>query len=334
VISGTVAGVTVFLLPSVFGFLAWELKENYKLYRATRPDRLTSAPVGTHGETMRGLLVLGFHSGTVPKLYERLRRAAQREDEEAVVSLRTPRLDGGPGGDGLGRFREGIRQVEQAVRRFVDRELVAILHRCPRWTFGELEVARVDLGSNRIRVELGCSELSAAPCTLTFEEQSGFVVAGVSEPGFLGALRARSELGVLLFENALAGFYQRAEVDLVREQIEAELGEGAHYDVADEGLLVWPGQDYQSELVYRIDTRRSRPITPKVRGVAPTTPPSVLDTGRMLYRQQEVSWVAWVAAWGAADHDGVDVPRLLPGRSILPSLEAEPQAELPPAAGD
>ena len=329
VISGAVAGVTVFLLPSASGFLAWELKENYKLYRATRPDRLTAAPVGLHGETMRGLLVLGFHSGTLPKLYERLRRAAQREDEAAVVSLRAPRLDGGPGGDGLGRFREGIRHVEQAVRRFVDRELVAILHRCPRWTFGEIEVERVDLSSNRIRVELGCSDLGATPCTLTFEEQSGFVVAGVGEPGFLVALKERTELGVLLFENALAGLYQRAEVDLVREQIEAELGEGIHYDVADEGLVVWPGHDYETELVYRIDTRRARPITPKVRGVPPKTPPRVLDTGRMLYRQQEVSWLAWVAAWDAADHEEVDVPRLLSGSSILPPLDVEFLLETP-----
>ncbi len=315
VIAGTIAGITVFLVPSVFGFLAWELKENYKLYRATRPDRLHASPVGPHGETMRALLVVGLHSGTLPKLYERMRRTAQREDDAAALSLGR---DGNRGGQlgGLGRFRDGLREIEQGVRRFVERELCAVLHRTPRWSFGKLRVATVDLSSNRVRVTVRCGA-DPSQAELTFEEQSGFVVAGAAQPGFIARLVKDAPEQAVLFENALAGLYQLAEVDLVREQIEAELGEAAHYDIADDGLIVWPQRDYRTELVYPI-RKKARVVEPQVRGDAPSAAPPVLDMRRIAFRDQAISWVSWVAAWTAADDLHARVPRLLQGVSILP----------------
>ena len=308
---------TIWFASGIFGFLAWELKENYKLYRATRPDRLPPAMVGPHGETIRGLLVAGFHSGTLPKLYERLRRAAHREDEAQVVSFRKAGADGTLTSDGLGRFRAGIRDVERGVRRFVERELLALLHRCPRWTYGEIVVGRIDLSSNRIRVELRCPDLDDSPAELTFEEQSGYVVAGLPQAGFVAEL-VRDPMAARLFENALAGLYALAEVDLVREQLEAELGEGVHYDIADEGLLVWPGVDYETELVYDIEGAHGLVVEAEVRGEEPEEPPRVLDTRRMFYRDQGVSWLAWVAAWSAASHESMEVPRVMRGVSLLP----------------
>ncbi|MEM9693352.1 MAG: hypothetical protein AAGA56_12460 [Myxococcota bacterium] len=325
-IANTVAGVTVFLLPSVFGFLAWELKENYKLYQATRPDRLPPARVGPSGETVHGLLVAGFHSGTLPKLYERLRRAAQRQDEDLVM----PRLRKDErGGDwGLGKFREGLGDVERGVRRFVDRELITLLKRCPGWKHGPVSIEAVVLSSNRIRIQLACSALGEESCEITFEEQSGFVVAGIPRVGFINELCRRDRLGRRLFENALAGFYQRAEVDLVREQIEAELPSGVHYDVSDEGLLVWPDRDYRTELAYPLAKASGRVIAPaQVRGEPLEVPPRVLDTRRMFFREQEISWLAWVAAWSAAGHDGAEVPPLLRGVSLLPPETARGTAQ-------
>lgn len=319
VIAPTVAGVTVFLLPSVFGFLAWELKENYKLYRATRPDRLPPSPVGPHGETMRSLLVVGLHSGTLPKLYERLRRAAQRQDESAVLSFRR---DKRAGVGGLGSFRDGLREIEQGVRRFVERELIAVLHRSPRWTAGKLKVETVDLSSNRIRVAISCGGAKNDVAELTFEEQAGYVVAGAAQPGFILSLAQRDPEHALMFENALAGLYQLAEVDIVREQIEAELGEAAHYDIAADGLIVWPEGDYRTELTYDIRDGDGRVLTPRIRGDEPKLPPPVLDTRRMAFSDQAISWLAWVAAWSAAETEGARIPRLLRGVSILPTEEA------------
>ncbi len=328
IVAGTFAGITIFLLPSAFGFLAWELKENYRLYRATRSERLGAAPFGPHGETMRGLLVAGLHSGTLPKHYERLRRAAQRDDETAVANRllgRTVAAERGEGG--LGRFRRGIREVERSVRRFVERELIAPLAEARRWTFGELRVTRLDLSSNRIRVELTCDALGSEPAELTFEEQSGVIVAGIPKAGFITQLCGKSATGARLLENALAGLYQRAEVDLVREQIEAMLDVGANYDIAAEGLVVWPGRDYRTELVYRLDVRRGRTIKPRIRGIGPLHPARVIDTRQLLYRAQNLSWLAWVGAWGAADHESAEIPRLLHGTSILPHSEVDAAAE-------
>ncbi|MEM6787973.1 MAG: hypothetical protein AAF715_10690 [Myxococcota bacterium] len=314
-ISNTLAGVTVFLIPSVFGFLAWELKENYKLYRATRPDEMPAANVGPHGETVRGLLVPGFHSGTLPKLYERLRRAAQREDEASVLRKdRKPR-----GGGGLNRFREGLSDVERGVARFFDRELLRLLHRCPRWPHGPLDLDGIELSSNRIRVRVRCPALSKAPCEITLEEQSGFLVAGMPRPGFVARLTP-GDGGRRLFENALAGLYQLAQVDFVREQLEAELGDAINYDIADAGLLVWPDDDYRIELLYPLgEADGGAPIAPLVRGIEPEVPPRVLDPRRMFYRDQNISWLAWVAAWSASAHAQADIPRLLRGVSILPA---------------
>jgi hypothetical protein len=328
VVGGAVAGVTVFLLPSVFGFLAWELKENWKLYRATRPAMLVPSLVGPHGETMRGLLVPGLHSGTLPKLYERLRRAAQREDETALAGMIFRRATTADKGDGLGRFREGIRGAAQGVRRFVERELVAQLASAPRWSFGELRVVQVDLSSNRVRIQIACDGLGREPCTVSIDEQSGQLVAGIADAGFVTRLGERDAVASRLFENALAGLYQRAEVDLVREQIEAELGENAHYDISDEGLVVWPGPDFRTEIVYRLHRKVGTSLAPRVRGEAPAEPPRVLDIRRLLYRSQPISWLSWVGAWEAAAHPSAEVPRLLQGATILPRTAAKATPEL------
>ena len=83
------AGIIVFLMqfivPGIFGFLVWELRENWRFYRANRPWTLRPIAVGHHGETVSRLLRNGFHSGTVPKLFGRLRRARRREEIENVT---------------------------------------------------------------------------------------------------------------------------------------------------------------------------------------------------------------------------------------------------------
>lgn len=318
VVAGAVAGVTVFLLPSAFGFLAWELKENYKLYRATRPDGLGVARLGPHGETMRGLLVVGLHSGTLPKLYERLRRAAQRQDEALAAAALVGSRGLAPSDAGLGQFREGVRLVALGIERFVERELGELLKRTKRWRHGAIDVLAVDLSSNRVRVRIRCAAIDAEPCQLTFEEQSGYIVAGMVEPGFVARLPRADSDGALLLENALAGLYQRAEVDVVREQLEAALGEGVQYDIADDGLLVWPGSDFKTELVYRIGRRPRRARPPVVRGEKPERPPPVLEPRAVLFPAQSIGWHAWVAAWAAADHHEGVIPRLMQGAPLLP----------------
>ena len=68
----------IWCIPGIFGFLVWELKENWRLYAANRPKGLQPMIIGSHGETMGRLLEPGFHSGTIPKLFAKLRRAERK----------------------------------------------------------------------------------------------------------------------------------------------------------------------------------------------------------------------------------------------------------------
>src|SRR5262249_3237653 len=61
-----IAFVALHTLPGAAGFLVWELKENWRLYRANRALALGPVVIGSHGETMTRLLRPGFHSGTLP----------------------------------------------------------------------------------------------------------------------------------------------------------------------------------------------------------------------------------------------------------------------------
>ncbi len=313
VIGGTIAATTAFFLPSIAGFLAWELKENWKLYRGSRHKALQPTPIGHHGETVSALLVAGFHAGTVPKLFARWRRAAKREDEAQLAGAAPGPVAGGQ----EVRFREGVHEVEEAIDHFVDRELAALLGRASRWTHGPVEVAAVELGTNRIRVRLACKELDRAPCEIAFEEQSGLLVASVPLEGFLGCLPRESD-GYRLFENALAGLYQLAGVDLVREQLAAVLGKETPYDIADEGLVIWPGEGYRTEVVYPLEEPRAgRVLTPVVSGVVPASPPGVIEEAKIRYRLQPILWTAWVRAWTTASQEGVAIPRLVVGAPLV-----------------
>lgn len=335
-IANAIAGPTVFLLPSVFGFLAWELKENYRLYRANRSKELAPSLIGNHGETMGALMKPGLHSGTLPKLYAKLRKAARRAEGEetgAIAVLLSASQKLGQSGKqraerALRGLQDELRDVEEAVRHFVERELCALLAASPRFPYGPVEVRAVELGINRVRVTLECSSVSPEHCEIAFEEQSGLLVASVPKAGFLdvlkdtapppGETRGERAEGRLLFENALAGLYKLAGVDLVREQIEAALGDRLPYDIADEGLLVWPGQGYQTEIVYELDADAGDALQPIVRGAPPPNPPPELDAKQIFFQRQSVTWRAWLGAWTTALPSLAPTPRLLQGASILP----------------
>ncbi len=329
-IANTIAAPTVFLLPGVFGFLVWELKENWRLYRRTRPRSLEAAPIGPHGEDMDALLRPGLHSGTVPKLYAKLRRDARKAsgDQGSLTRVGVLGEQRGPssGERALAKHQEELGALERAVRSFFDRELSGLLAEAARWRHGAIEVTKVELVSNRVRVTLACPNVSPAPATLSFEEQSGLIVAGVAEPGFVGALGAGLDAEErVLFENALAGLYHLVGVDLVREVIEASLDGGAPYDIADEGLVVWPGEGYRTEIVYPLRDRHDVALlVPRVRGEAIAAVPRPLDAAVVVFARQRVAWADWVAAWRPPDEGaGAPLRRLVRGPSLLPPLSAD-----------
>jgi hypothetical protein len=320
----TIAGPTVFLIPGVFGFLVWEFKENWKLYAENRARHLGPAVIGHHGETMGALMKPGFHSGTLPRLYQKLRRTTRS-------------------GDGsLEKHEEALREVEEAVRHFGGREFAAIINGSSRFRAGHVRVEGVELGSNRITLVVRCGAREEAvspdgyrtpapgaktPCRIAFEEQSGLLIASVPEAGWLDGL---DEEDRVIAENALAGLYHFAGVDVTREQLEAALRGDAEsappYDIGSEGLVVWPGaassdapagdREYATEVFY--DFRRGSTLAPVTRGGPPAADSPTLESGKIFYSRQPIAWSAWVAAWNAASAEQGAIPRLLDGASILP----------------
>src|SRR5205823_1336431 len=114
---------------------------NWSLYRSTRSRTIRAVSVGGHGETIHGLLHPGFHSGTVPKYYARLRQAERSGNKT--------------GNWGAARsWRLHLEEVEEEVRRFVTRELAYLVNQSTSWQTRPVTVGRVTLACNRILVEL------------------------------------------------------------------------------------------------------------------------------------------------------------------------------------
>ena len=141
---------------------------------------------------------------------------------------------------------------------------------------------------------LGCFDASSAieATTIAFEEQSGWLVAGVPQLGWLAALGPDQRR---VAEIALAGFYKLSGVDVLGEQVEDVLVRGGlsappAYDFADDGLVVWPGPGFDVELVYDL---RSADLAPVVRGPAFAGPVPALAGQRALFGREPIKWQAW-----------------------------------------
>ena len=297
-IGHVLAVLAILMLPGIAGFLVWELKENWKLYRANQADELKPVTVGGHGETMLRLMRPGFHSGTLPKLYAKLRHYER--------SRYAPRLR---------KRREDLHHVEEAVRHFAERNLLAVLAGSHGWS-QPLFVGAVQAATNRIRIKIACTdhniltgpghqpgENGAVPAPafeIVFEEQTGRLVGGVAQSGWLEHLGDEERRTVA---DALAGFYKLAGVDLVREQVATVLPQDAAWSMDGDWLVVW-----QSGRIvdYRLNDA------------------SALPWDRVLFSRAPLKWADWVEAW-QRDQDGKGhEPPLLPDVRFLPGSAGLP----------
>lgn len=272
------AGVTLFFVPGIFGFIAWELRANWRLYRANRPTTLRPVLVGSHGETVPRLLRPGFHSGTLPKLFRKLRRAARHEQ---IINVH--------------KHEEALHHVEGAIRHFIDREFMNLLLHSKRWGGKVVTLAALHPGSRRIRLDFGCEELEGPPLAVAFDEEGGWLVAGVAQDGWLGQLTADQRQALA---EALAGLYRLASVDLTREQLAADLPpERWRYEIAGHRLTVRSLDGQGPEGVY--DLSEEATLTPRDADGRVVTALPALDAGRLLLANVPVTWVNWVRVWEA-----------------------------------
>lgn len=280
ILSVVVAVPTLWLLPDLFGFLFWETKENWRLYRANREALLRPVGVGPHGETVRQLLQLGFHSGTVPKLYARLRQA-EREGIR-TGSWRSART-----------CRRALAEVELTIRRLVERELVKLLQESPRWKEQPLRVGGVTLTPARIGIDLAIAETMPL-VRLEWEDSAGWLVASIREPGWLKTLSDEQQQAVT---TALAGLYKLAGIDLVREQVREELPAAAtRFTMEENDLVVWVGSRPESSIHYNLLTPKG-PLKPYTAEGAAVVSWPALDPARLIFARVPLSWMQWVSSW-------------------------------------
>jgi hypothetical protein len=275
----SVTWFNIFFIPGIFGFAVWELKENWRLYLANRKENLTPVPVGSHGETVARLLRPGFHSGTLPKLFRRLRRLEHQSASFKRFSARRA-------------ARGRLEHVETAIRSFVERDLVRLLELCPVWSETGLRCGHIHAASNSFSVDIECSTLGETPVSLLFQEQSSWVVASIHETGWL---RFASADQLRSFQNAIEGFYRKGGIDLVREQLETNFIHNHPYDINAEGLAIWPNGMFSYEL--QVDLNRTGPIRPVPSSEASAAGINSAEREAVVFSESQTHWVDWEALW-------------------------------------
>jgi hypothetical protein len=320
----------IWAIPGMFGFLVWELKENWRLYEANRPTRLRPAVVGRHGETMMRLLRPGFHSGTLPKRYARIRRALRKALGKGVWKP-------------VRKHLEVLRHLESSIHHHVDRELLALFRESRAWRSTPVTIEEIHVGGNRAKIALGCKSLAGEKLWLSIEMQSGWLLAGIVEPGWLVHLPPE-QLEVL--RTALIGLYRLSGVELVRQQIEAHLPVPPPvYEMTNGTLTIWPTgpsgppvrydlSGDSSFLVPQFDgpsgwlgQSEACPSSAKPSGFTslPPSPPSVpsplpvLERWRLVFKELPIPWDTWVRTW-EEDQTGRG-----PGSDFLPLARVLPK---------
>ncbi|XZE18574.1 hypothetical protein SH449x_003871 [Pirellulaceae bacterium SH449] len=269
----------IFFLPGFFGFAVWELKENWRLYQANRKNRLMPVSVGSHGETIARLLRPGFHSGTLPKLFRKLRRL---EHQSASLSRFTSRR----------AIRDQLHHVEAAIQAFVERELISLLDKCSVWKAFPVKCSHVEAFSNSFVVELECPELEASVLQIWVQEQSGWIVASIAQSGWL---TSASDEQWNSFCNAIEGFYRKSGIDLVREQMESALTKRYPYDIDSAGLLIWPSNAFDVEIVTDLKADGDLLPVPEVQAAEAGLHPTTRE--RVIFSSTHSAWADWEALW-------------------------------------
>lgn len=289
----TAAGLILMGIPGVFGFLAWELKENWRLYKANRSSKLRPVLIGDHGETLLRLLCPGFHSGTIPRLFAKQRRAARKFVEKPTINKQA-------------KFAERLHHESIALQRFFERELIELLHESRTFRDRNFSISHVDLATNRVLVEINEASVPDEPLKLEFAEQSGWLVASISEPGWLKQMPPDH---TEIFKAAVTGLYKLGSVDIVREQVERRLAIDATssktsdpfalkshpYDIGPSGLIVWSNANYEHEICYPLD---EIPIShPRPRWMARAAGLTPAPTESLVFKLNEVDWNDWRKFW-------------------------------------
>lgn len=257
------------LIPGIFGFLAWEFKENWKLYRANRPEELAAVPVGSHGERVRGLLRPGFHSGVVPKTYRKLRDGTTNGNSKRVH-----------------RANYQLHHIEEALHHLITREFLAYLKVSKRWNGLPIEVKEIHLATNRVWFVFAVG-LPAEELTVVFEQRNGWMLASLEK---YQAFKHWTPAQQAAFLDVLTALYKLSGIHLVREQLRAAVqSEAFATDCNLEALIVPTRTD---PVVYPYN---DRPVLHPVETDNSLAKP--IPRREILFSETPLKWDDWAARW-------------------------------------
>jgi len=246
------------------------------------------------------LLRPGIHSGTLPKLFAKLRRAERRTHDHA-------------GEKGAFKRLEALHHVEESVRRFIERDFIALLDQSRSLRDAAIEAGEIHLATNRIRIELRSSGPLAeasrpgAGVWIELDQRHDALIAAIEGPGWLPGL---SEEQTHVLTVATIGLFQMCGVDWVRVLPDPHPHSGGR--LAELATVPSPGRLASAEGHEELFSRERTGPAPLPGDSAPAA------IALYPFTTVLVTWRRWVEAWKREQAGARHPARFLDGYSILP----------------
>jgi hypothetical protein len=174
------------------------------------------------------------------------------------------------------------------------------------------------LTPTRIGIELLQGQ-AAPPVRLEWEDQTGWLVASIREPGWLEMLDKGQRQDVT---TAMAGLYKLADIDLVSEQVHENLPPRASFTLTERDLIVETGPLREAAVRYDL-TRPRGPLKPYTLEGARAASWPTLDPGRVIFARVPLSWQQWVENWQSIPDGKMPSKLLSSSVKLLPVVSVE-----------
>jgi hypothetical protein len=293
-------------IPGIFGFLVWELKENWRLYAANRKKGLSPVVIGKHGEKMLRLLKPGFHSGTLPKLFAKLRRAERKA--RSGGNWRPVR-----------KYLHALERFELSIRRYIQREFLTLLTGS-NWPWAaEIKTRDIRLATNRVQIFFACDNFANEDLSIALEIHCDWLVGDVARAGWADRLPDYQREAIIA---AILGLYKTAGLELIEQQIKAAFSPlDVSYDINQRGIIIYSNTmlchpehhpeshpeshierhpersegSPQADILY--DLKENIIITPHsaVSNLQPVMP--AVDRSKLMFSEFQIAWRQWVDWW-------------------------------------
>lgn len=300
-----------FGIPGICGFITWELRENWKLYRHARSRYVKRVIVGSHGEDISRLLRPGFHSGTIPKLYRKMRESAEffyRTGNRAPMRKQEYRHH----------------HICQEITRFTRRCLKAEFDNNSRIVhhISHLEVKKVGIYNCKIAIPftMQVKDLGEVAFGIHYELKNGLICASLALPDPLPAL-PREVIQYLNF--AIAVFCKKSSVDLVEGQVLHYFNHTLAIDTEQyrfQCTIKWPRLSvclrprWDLSTSVHVDFDLSYPqVQPTIVKFLPNRIPETKSVLRnhLVFWYARISWIVYNRAMAGYAQNGIPIPEEL-----------------------